>query len=397
MTTVCRALDFCANLDCWFCTQVLLNPECWPTGAIALMLLLLYVVVASIYILLYVPMTIGKPIRLLLQTAVIVVLFLTRRLRAIALAVFRRMIARRRRTRSQQLAAALAVVICCTIQNQTTVEACQHVNVFQHRSTTCTRSNGQETCHVALTELLKISTFHQDASLRLTHNSTLIANVKIRWKGLYLSCEQETLYFTRSTSLRVLDSKRCPHMGSCVKDECANINTSSLLPELNMANQFPGRTGCLESCGGPGCDCFYLSSGCLFYRVYAVPHSPRIYEIFRCIRWSEEVKLEITLETANHPKGKQRFIEPVVPNVPVSLPFVQITMTSLTLPPTPSLNKDFVTDGHDTAIWLQKITPHLICSPKGNANLNNCSVRPPKARLTATVPISNSKTNSPAS
>uniref|UniRef100_A0A1I8AM43 Phlebovirus_G2 domain-containing protein n=1 Tax=Steinernema glaseri TaxID=37863 RepID=A0A1I8AM43_9BILA len=28
---------------------------------------------------------------------------------------------------------------------------------------------------------------------------------------------------------------------------------------------------CTESCSGPGCDCFYWSSGCLFYRIYYEP------------------------------------------------------------------------------------------------------------------------------
>ncbi|KAK6041268.1 hypothetical protein COOONC_21226 [Cooperia oncophora] len=69
------------------------------------------------------------------------------------------------------------------------------------------------------------------------------------------------------------------------------------LPELMEANLFPGVTYCVESCGGPGCGCFYLSSGCLFYRVFMKPESTEIFEIFSCSRWREEVVLHITVTT----------------------------------------------------------------------------------------------------
>ncbi|RCN25444.1 hypothetical protein ANCCAN_28843 [Ancylostoma caninum] len=49
-------------------------------------------------------------------------------------------------------------------------------------------------------------------------------------------------------------------MGSCIGNKCADVNSTSLIPELEIGNSFPGRTACLESCGGPGCDCFYLKS-----------------------------------------------------------------------------------------------------------------------------------------
>lgn len=60
------------------------------------------------------------------------------------------------------------------------------------------------------------------------------------------------------------------HMGSCVGSKCANVTSDALVTELQLGNNFTGRTGCLKSCGDSGCDCFYLRSGCLFYRVYEV-------------------------------------------------------------------------------------------------------------------------------
>ncbi|EYC22493.1 hypothetical protein Y032_0017g3385 [Ancylostoma ceylanicum] len=53
METTCRGINFCANIDCWLCATVLLNPECWPTGAILMAAILLYGIVAFSYLLLY--------------------------------------------------------------------------------------------------------------------------------------------------------------------------------------------------------------------------------------------------------------------------------------------------------------------------------------------------------
>uniref|UniRef100_A0A183F5L8 Integrase_H2C2 domain-containing protein n=1 Tax=Heligmosomoides polygyrus TaxID=6339 RepID=A0A183F5L8_HELPZ len=272
-----------------------------------------------------------------------------------------------------RLAAALAIIMF-PLQIPSSASSCQQLNILEHHSTVCRTTNGMKVCSIVLSEVMKISTFKQEACLRLTHNSTLAANVKIRWKGLYLRCNQETMYFTRSADLKVLTSKRCPHMGSCSGLKCAAVNSSSLIPELEEANRYPGRTGCLESCGGPGCDCFYLSSGCLFFRVFATPKTRKIYEIFRCVRWTEQVKLEVEIENGNGRRGKQHFVVQTIPNVPVELPQFKITLTSLSLPPTPALASTFITDGIDTAIWKTRLSPVLHCGSRSKAQAMNCTL-----------------------
>ncbi|PIO54516.1 hypothetical protein TELCIR_24120, partial [Teladorsagia circumcincta] len=83
-------------------------------------------------------------------------------------------------------------------------------------------------------------------------------------------------------------------MGSCINDKCGSINASSLLPELEKGNHFPGNRAFVESCGGLGCDCLIPSSGCLFYRVYMEPVDNEIYEVFHCDRWNEFAEVELT-------------------------------------------------------------------------------------------------------
>ncbi|KAK6044196.1 hypothetical protein COOONC_18298 [Cooperia oncophora] len=204
-----------------------------------------------------------------------------------------------------------------------------------------------------------------EACLSVLYNSSLVSIVRVRWEGLYLTCERETLYFTRPSILRVLDSKRCPHMGSCTGQKCADVNSSSLIPELGTANRFPGRTGCFESCGGFGCDCFYLSSGCLFYRIYAVPTTSTVYEVFRCMRWSQQVKLTLTLENFRHERGQQQHELMVKPNIPVELPSIRLTLTSISLPPTPLLHNINMAERQNTK-------PHLFFQL--DALKTNCSL-----------------------
>ncbi|EYB91440.1 hypothetical protein Y032_0206g1994 [Ancylostoma ceylanicum] len=372
METMCHRLNFCQQLDCWICSAVVFNPECWPMGAIVITALLLYVIVAILYVLLYVPMTMGKPIRIILIVLRRILLILASALIKLCMTLCRRMRRRRPQSHRDRLLAVLAITLAVSTY---AIHACQQVNVLEYRSTVCNNYDGHESCSIYLNELLKINTFHREACLRLTRNATLIANIKLRWKGLYLHCEQESRIFTRAVELQRIDSKRCPHMGSCQGQKCAAIHHSSLIPELEEGNKYPGRTGCMESCGGPGCDCFFLSSGCLFYRVYAVPKNSKVYEIFRCTRWTEQVKLEVTIEDLSSSEGKRRYVLAITPNVPTEVPSMTVTMTAVTLPPLPNLSKEFVTDGRDVAIWNNPFTPDLLCASWRHARDMNCTLK----------------------
>uniref|UniRef100_A0A158PBB8 Phlebovirus_G2 domain-containing protein n=1 Tax=Angiostrongylus cantonensis TaxID=6313 RepID=A0A158PBB8_ANGCA len=119
---------------------------------------------------------------------------------------------------------------------------------------------------------------------KLPHSKTSLHKIRIEWKALTLTSETDTDLFTRDTAHHVIDSKRCPRTGPCKGQKCARINATSLIPELAIGSKYPEITASVESCGGPGCDCFYWSSGCLFYRIYLSPTSSTIYEIFRCNR-----------------------------------------------------------------------------------------------------------------
>ncbi|KAK6060661.1 hypothetical protein COOONC_01679 [Cooperia oncophora] len=161
-------------------------------------------------------------------------------------------------------------------------------------------------CQIQLSEVFKVNAFKREACC----------------------CEPEATLFTRDSIYNVTDSKRSPHVGSCKGDKCGIINSSTLIPELEQGNRYPGNTACVESCGGPGCDCFFISSGCLFYRIYMVPIDEKVYEILHCNRWREAANIEIT-----HFDGikweTSTISEKLIPNIPKKWKSLTFTLTSL--------------------------------------------------------------------
>ncbi|KAK6764308.1 hypothetical protein RB195_024579 [Necator americanus] len=65
--TVCPPSPFCQAITCTFCSANIFNPECWPTGAILVTATLLYFIITGCNVLLYVPLVVGKPIRIMMN------------------------------------------------------------------------------------------------------------------------------------------------------------------------------------------------------------------------------------------------------------------------------------------------------------------------------------------
>ncbi|KIH47163.1 hypothetical protein ANCDUO_22782 [Ancylostoma duodenale] len=50
-------------------------------------------------------------------------------------------------------------------------------------------------------------------------------------------------------------------------------------------------------------------------------------------------------------------------------------MTSLSLPPTPTLHNTFITNGHDSALWRAANEPSLLCPSQEMAAISNCTFK----------------------
>ncbi|KAK6023885.1 hypothetical protein OSTOST_10317 [Ostertagia ostertagi] len=353
----CPAIPFCSQVNCWFCTANILNPECHPQTAIITIAIVLYGIVALIYTICYVPVVVGLPIRVLLVITqrIFSMCFLA------AYTCFSKLRVKLTRRAQPTKFIALLFIICIAHLAQ----SCQDVDVFELRATTCIRSgDGNRTCAVDITQMLKMNTFHRETCFRLLTRDTLLKEIRLEWKRLQLICDRQTVMFTRHVIQQVIDSKRCPRTGSCKGRKCASVNTQSLVPELSQGNKFPGITHCVESCGGIGCGCFYPSSECLFYRIYATPVNDNIYEIFRCF----------TLEGSSLKERPRRNTIILQPTIPQNVGTMRITLSSVTVTPTPALQTWFITEGNNTARWTGSNIPTLECPSKKAAKVLDCEI-----------------------
>ncbi|KHJ91498.1 integrase core domain protein [Oesophagostomum dentatum] len=362
----CPPAPFCEQIQCTFCSPTIFNPECWPLRSMIAIAAILYFLITGCYVFLYVPIVLGRPLRIvanILWSIFRLSLKMIRQLR-----FFRANPRHRKRTIAEILALAITLYEIILVAH-----GCQDVNLFTHYSSVCANNSPGEPCHIQLSEIFKINPFKRESCVRLSQNHTSVHEIRLVWKSLQLTCEPETELFTRDTIYKVIDSKRCAHSGSCNGNKCNSINSSSLIPELAEANLYPGITSCVESCGGPGCDCFYLSSGCLFYRIYLKPINDQVFELFHCNRWVESAKVEVTHFDVKAKKLYTRGIN-MIPNIPVKWKAFTFILSELSFPPIPLLNSHFISSGNGTALWPDNILPALRCTNYSNAVTLTCQV-----------------------
>uniref|UniRef100_A0A7I4YVW9 Phlebovirus_G2 domain-containing protein n=1 Tax=Haemonchus contortus TaxID=6289 RepID=A0A7I4YVW9_HAECO len=362
----CPAQQFCSAIECTICLTNILNPECWPIHAVVALGAILYVIVALCYTICYVPVTVGRPIRLIFE-GVCGLFYLTMYIIAKGFCGIFRLFRTSRRKRSKIMEAlAIMGLLHCTL-------SCQTVNILSHHMQSCTTSSNRTICSIETISVLKINPFKKNACFRLKRNETIVMEVRLQWEHLRMLCEKVTVTYTRDVKLQVIDSKRCAHMGSCSGNKCSDVNSTSLLPELELGNGYPGITGCLESCGGPGCDCFYWNSGCLFYRIYAVPNNNQTYEIFTCAAWKEVVKLRMQIKRVGT-RSLDMYVLALQPNVPVEIGTTTLTLSVLAPPPLPEMDTYFITTGGATALLSKETRPTLQCQSPEKAEKLQCAM-----------------------
>ncbi|VDL86341.1 unnamed protein product [Nippostrongylus brasiliensis] len=167
----CPAQPFCTTIDCTICSANILNPECWPVAAILGSGIVLYLLIAVCYTICYVPVTVGKPFRLLLQGIYDLVQLL---LRAIIICACGLTNALRKRRRQQNILEALAI-LGLSLQG---VFSCQTMNVLSHHIKSCTTGE-RKSCNIGLASVIKLNSFKRDMVAQVDHgiSAELILNI----------------------------------------------------------------------------------------------------------------------------------------------------------------------------------------------------------------------------
>ncbi|CAD6191217.1 unnamed protein product [Caenorhabditis auriculariae] len=378
----CEAKPFCKSLDCTLCMDNLANPECSPTLAILGAGIVIYGIISFIYCLFWVPIRFGAPLVCSLRgikwIATLIAKGIWSVLKFMTKVVYETLFRcwkkenRRSNTRTRMWkdisTSTTSLLLMALIAGN---QACQEIDVMSHHSKIC---NGND-CEVQLEEVFHLNPFKREACLQITHDNTTLREVRAEWLNLTLECSKEVLTFTREAEYNVLSVKRCPRMGSCSGEKCSNITRQSLIPELAQVNNFTGITGCSESCGGPGCDCFYLSSGCLFYRIYMKPVNNKIHTLFRCSEWKEKLFVKWTTTEINSYKPASTSTVLVLrPNIEVLTRHAKITLSSLHTPNVPFTNSWFIQTDQSIATWPQEKWPDLRCRDWLAAENMNCTL-----------------------
>ncbi|VDL81190.1 unnamed protein product [Nippostrongylus brasiliensis] len=145
LETTCPSSSFCENIRCWFCTANIFNPECSPQSAIIASAITLYAFIALIYALCYVPVTVGKPCRLLVRGFWLAMLTIARLLKRLGYYAFirRRQGPNRRHDIERFLRTPLVAVI--TLIATTVVLGCQELtsSCNQQRFALCRPKEGK--------------------------------------------------------------------------------------------------------------------------------------------------------------------------------------------------------------------------------------------------------------
>ncbi|EFP09822.1 hypothetical protein CRE_21406 [Caenorhabditis remanei] len=162
----------------------------------------------------------------------------------------------------------ITIILLILLQHVSKISSCQEIDVVNQQETIC---DTEGICIMVTEEIMRLNTFHKEGCLRLEKNGTTIRDIRIEMIEVELHCIKKSIAFTQNVETKVWSTKRCPRMGSCIQDKCMNVTKDTVLPELKEVNHYVGNVGCAESCGGPGCGCFFVSSGCLFFKTYATP------------------------------------------------------------------------------------------------------------------------------
>uniref|UniRef100_A0A914XK33 Phlebovirus glycoprotein G2 fusion domain-containing protein n=1 Tax=Plectus sambesii TaxID=2011161 RepID=A0A914XK33_9BILA len=208
------------------------------------------------------------------------------------------------------------------------------------------------------------------------HHHRPAGTFKMEVHQVEIRCQKVTKFFTRQVKIEVISQKRCPLMGSCHDEKCATVGPSDVIPELGEANNFPGYTRCVESCSCWPCGCFLCSPACLFYRVYALPTTLDVFEVYHCPSWNVHLKINATLLTAMGSATQQLLVEP---GQTTSWNNIKITLESLSLPPIPTLDSTFITNGKTTTVLSkgdEGAVAQLTCTTASQAYNMSCHLQP---------------------
>ena len=256
------------------------------------------------------------------------------------------------------------------------------VTLTAQESKCAVSSDGSHSCTLNQATRLVLAPQGQQSCLLVQNNeNNNIGTLFVEVEDVALKCNAKTLYFTRSVEIKVNTEKRCPTMGSCTGSKCKETTKETKINELGEANDHLGITNCAESCSCWSCHCFICSSACIFWRIFTVPKSDTVYEIFECPSWTYQIHVKLRMEANNNSWNEELFL---VPGLGKTIRKLNVAVVALTPPELPLLTTQFITDGNKVTMIRGSMHGQPIsgtigmiqCPTRDDASKMNCRELP---------------------
>jgi len=151
-------------------------------------------------------------------------------------------------------------------------------------STVCVRDLNYENCTYNLDTLISLPFSHTSAcfTLRNQDNSSVVGNLTINYDEEVQYNTLVTQYYTGPWTGFVSSNRDCWTTGNWCGNRCNDIlatdpSVGGHVSDTNV-NNYPGRSGCVRSCGCISCNCFYCDQACLTYR-WALHGALPVYQV----------------------------------------------------------------------------------------------------------------------
>ncbi|XGW33973.1 hypothetical protein V3C99_018036, partial [Haemonchus contortus] len=212
------------------------------------------------------------------------------------------------------------------------------------------------------------------------HNNQPVGIISMKIDGILFQCRKNVEFFTRDHQLTSESVHRCYLAGTCDRRTCENMSPIEKSKEFSStANNNPGYTFCLPSCGCLSYGCFLCEPSCLFYRVYAIPVTSTVYTIFTCPSWEIIVTVEVTIRQKDSTTSTTIQLHPGQTTAWNDLRF---SLVGTIVPQLPILSSTFAQTDYSTSVIKKpahrgQLQPHsagqLQCSTKEHAQIFNCT------------------------
>jgi len=371
----CPPNAFCESIKCIFCVELLSNPHCAPMTAVVIIALLAYIGSSALY----------YTIQLLKMTFSCTSCLggcLGRGAGRIFCGICNTCIKficniwPRQRPNNRRLRSGMLMTVLVFVASLQLADSCAETSSLTATEDVClmTSKSGTIECTFSDSTTFQLRPPGSRTCFLLKDNKGRPAgSLEIEVQEIEQRCVPRSEFFTRSFSINVESATRCAAAGSCYGDQCAMTHVNDAIPELgSQANKSPGYTFCTDTPGGIFNGCLLPMQACIFYRVFAVPTSPKIYEVIECISWETTARIKLTISTS---ENSQEHLIALTPGATSSWNKIRATLTSMEIPQTAITQSTFITDGTRTARLNDVIRQqtYLKCPTRVAAHQMNCS------------------------